>query len=59
MNATTTGLLVGILLAIAATTGGLGGFLLAVILGVVGFGVAGHLSGELDLARMWRARERE
>nr|WP_053205541.1 hypothetical protein [Jiangella muralis] len=59
MNAMTTGLLAGILLAVAATTGGVGGFLLAVVLGAAGLAVAGQLAGELDLAALWRSRERE
>lgn len=58
MNAMTTGLLAGILLAVAATTGGVGGFLLALVLGAVGLAVAGQLAGELDLAALRRGRER-
>lgn len=54
----TTGLLAGILLAVAATTGGVGGFLLALVLGAVGLAVAGQLAGELDLAALRRGRER-
>jgi hypothetical protein len=54
----TTGLLAGILLAVAATTGGVGGFLLALVLGAVGLAVAGQLAGELDLTALRRGRER-
>jgi uncharacterized membrane protein YeaQ/YmgE (transglycosylase-associated protein family) len=52
------GLLVGVLLAIAAITGGFGGFLLAVVLGAVGYLVAGQLSGKLDLVGLLAGRNR-
>lgn len=50
------GIFVGLLLAIAGTTGGWGGFLLAVVLGAVGFLVAGQLSGKVDVAGMLRGK---
>ena len=43
MSVSTTGLLVGILLAIAAILGGFWGFLLAVALGAVGWVVAAQI----------------
>lgn len=59
MKATTTGLLVGLLLGLAAAAGGFEGFLLAAGLGILGLAVAGHLSGEVDLTALWRGRERD
>ena len=50
------GLLAGLLLAIAGTTGGFGGFLLALVLGFVGYLVAGQLSGKVDVAGMLRGK---
>ncbi|MFK5584575.1 MULTISPECIES: DUF2273 domain-containing protein [unclassified Serinicoccus] len=56
MNTATTGLLVGLLLALIGILGGLGGFLLALVLGGVGYAVAGQLSGEVDLTAALRGR---
>lgn len=50
------GMLAGLLLALAVVAGGLLGLLLAVVLGGVGFALAGHLSGELDLNALTRGR---
>lgn len=58
MNASSIGLLAGLLLAIAAVAGGWLGFLLGVVLGGVGLVIAGHLSGEIDLAAVGRGRGR-
>ncbi|GAB3838860.1 hypothetical protein [Kribbella italica] len=44
MNTSTIGLLVGLLIAIAAAAGGIGGFLLALVLGAVGFAAGRYLS---------------
>ncbi len=46
------GIIIGVLLAIAATTGGFSGFLLALVLGAAGYVVVAQLSGKLDLASM-------
>lgn len=50
------GMIAGLLLAIAATTGGFGGFLLALLFGLVGYLVAGQLSGKLDLSALFRGK---
>ncbi|MCA1783268.1 MAG: DUF2273 domain-containing protein [Dermatophilaceae bacterium] len=49
MNIPLSGAIVGILLALAALVGGWTGFLLALVLGLVGYVVAGSLSGDVDL----------
>ena len=56
MSTPVIGMLAGLLLAIAATTGGFGGFLLAVLFGLVGFLVAGQLSGKIDLGAVLRGK---
>lgn len=56
MKASFAGLAVGLLLALAVITGGFTGFLLALVLGAVGFAVAGRLSGEYDLFDKFRSR---
>lgn len=56
MSTPVLGLVVGILLAIAATTGGFGGFLLAVLFGLVGYLVVGQLTGKLDVVAMLRGK---
>ncbi|THV30854.1 DUF2273 domain-containing protein [Glycomyces paridis] len=56
MKASFAGLAVGLLLAIAVITGGFTGFLLAVVLGAVGFAVAGRISGEFDVFDRFRGR---
>lgn len=43
------GAIVGILLALAALIGGWAGFLLALVLGLVGYVVAGAISGDVDV----------
>jgi uncharacterized membrane protein YeaQ/YmgE (transglycosylase-associated protein family) len=57
MNIPFNGAIVGILLALAAVLGGWTGFLLAVVLGVVGYVLAGSLSGDVNL-RALAGRER-
>ncbi|MGJ0118812.1 DUF2273 domain-containing protein [Williamsia sp. MIQD14] len=57
-NNATIGLIVGLLLAIAATTGGFGGFILAVLLGAVGLAVGLHRDGTIDLSGLLRSRNR-
>ena len=54
----TIGLLVGILLAIAATTGGFGGFILALVLGAVGLSIGLQRDGVIDLGSLLRSRNR-
>lgn len=58
MTMSTTGLLVGLLLAIAAACGGLVGFLLAVVLGAVGYALGAHRDGDIDLTALGRGRQR-
>lgn len=52
MSLTTTGLLVGLLLAIAAVVGGFPAFLLALVLGAIGAVVGAHLEGRIDLGTL-------
>lgn len=59
MNATTTGLLTGLILALAAAIGGFTGFLLAVVLGATGLLVGRVIDGELDLSQVMRGRGRD
>ncbi|NHA70136.1 DUF2273 domain-containing protein [Phycicoccus flavus] len=58
MTTSTIGLLVGLLLALAATTGGFGGFLLALVLGVVGFLLGAQRDGTVDLGALVQGRRR-
>ena len=58
MTTSTLGLLVGILLGIAAAVGGFGGFLIALVLGVLGYLLGAHRDGELDLGALLRGRNR-
>jgi len=58
MPTTAIGIIIGVLLAIAATTGGFSGFLLALVLGAVGYLVAAQLSGKLDLAGLLGGKSR-
>ncbi|WP_018180708.1 DUF2273 domain-containing protein [Jongsikchunia kroppenstedtii] len=59
MNSNATiGLVVGLLLAIAATTGGFGGFLLAVVLGAIGLAIGAQRDGLIDLSAFFRRRGR-
>jgi uncharacterized membrane protein len=56
MSVSTTGLLTGLLLAIAAILGGFWGFVLAVVLGGVGWLVAAQIEGRIDLGAAFRGR---
>jgi uncharacterized membrane protein YeaQ/YmgE (transglycosylase-associated protein family) len=56
MKASFAGLVAGLLLALAVIGGGFTGFLLAVVLGAIGFAVAGRLSGEIDVFERFRGR---
>lgn len=57
MNTSMTGAIVGILLALAGIVGGWTGFLLALVLGLVGYVVAGAVTGNVDLSAL-AGRER-
>ncbi|HET7474491.1 MAG TPA: DUF2273 domain-containing protein [Dermatophilaceae bacterium] len=59
MTTSTIGLLVGLLLGVAAAAGGFGGFLIALVLGVVGYLVGGHYDGEIDLGKLVGGRRRD
>jgi hypothetical protein len=58
MTTSALGLLVGLLLGIAAAVGGFGAFLLALVLGVLGYIIAGALDGEIDVSALLRGRGR-
>ncbi len=59
MNATQTGLIVGLILGIAGAFGGFGAFLIVLVLGALGFIVGRVLDGQLDLnAVLGRGRDR-
>jgi hypothetical protein len=49
MNIPLSGATVGILLALVAVMGGWTGFLLALVLGLVGYVLAGSVSGDVNL----------
>ena len=49
MSNTVVGLLVGLILGLAAAFGGLGAFLIVLVIGAIGFGVGRYLDGQLDL----------
>ena len=58
MNNSMAGLIAGLVLGVAAAAGGFLGFLIALVLGVVGYLVAGHFSGEVDLNKAMNGRRR-
>jgi hypothetical protein len=58
MSPTAIGLVVGLLLAIAAVVGGFTGFLLAVVLGGVGWAVGAVIEGRIDLGSLLGGRRR-
>lgn len=59
MTTATLGLLVGLLLAIAAAAGGFTGFLIAIVLGGIGLLVGRYVDGELDVNSIMRGRGRD
>ncbi|WP_170931412.1 DUF2273 domain-containing protein [Aeromicrobium sp. PE09-221] len=59
MNSSTTGLIAGLLIAVAITTGGFLGFLLAIVLGGGGMLIGRQLAGEIDLGDVFAGRRRE
>ena len=56
MNATTLGLLAGIVLGLAAAFGGFGAFLIVLVLGGLGLLVGRFIDGKLDLSQFTRDR---
>lgn len=56
MGKSSTGLLAGLLLAIAIIVGGWTGFLVAVVLGLVGLVIGAQLSGDVDVPTLFRGR---
>lgn len=56
MGKSSTGLLAGLLLAIAIIVGGWTGLLVAVVLGLVGLVVGAQLSGDVDVPTLFRGR---
>ncbi len=58
MNSSTIGLVVGLLLALAAIVGGFTGFLLALVLGALGYILGAWRDGEIDSATFRRGRPR-
>lgn len=58
MSASTTGLFVGLLLALIAATAGFGWFLLAILFAAVGYVVGAHLEGRINLAGLIPGRSR-
>lgn len=56
MSKGSTGLLAGLLLAIAAIIGGWAGFLLALVLGLVGLVIGAQLGGDVDVPGLFRGR---
>ena len=59
MNATTLGLLTGLILGLAGVIGGFSGFLLTLVLGAIGLLVGRVLDGELDLSEVFNAKGRD
>jgi hypothetical protein len=59
MNATTLGLLAGLILGLAAVIGGFSGFLLTLVLGAIGLLVGRVLDGELDLSQVFSGKGRD
>lgn len=56
MRKSSTGLIAGLLLAIAAIVGGWLGFLLALVLGVLGMAIGAQLDGDVDVPGLFRGR---
>ena len=59
MNATTLGLLTGLILGLAGVIGGFSGFLLTLVLGGIGLLVGRVLDGELDLSQVFSGKGRD
>ena len=59
MNATTTGLLAGLILGVAGSIGGFAPFLITLVVGIVGLLVGMVIDGRLDVTSMLgRGRDR-
>lgn len=58
MSTSTTGMVAGLLVALAAIEGGFTGFLLALVLGAVGFLLGAWRDGEIDAGTFRRGRPR-
>lgn len=58
MTTSNTGLLAGLLLALATTTGGFTGFLLALVLAAVGWALGAWRDGLIDAGTFRRGRPR-
>jgi uncharacterized membrane protein len=56
MSKSSTGLLAGLLLGLAAVIGGFSGFLLALVLGVLGLAIGAQLDGDVDIPDLFRGR---
>lgn len=52
MSRTTTGLMTGLVLGLAAAVGGFWGFLITAVLGAIGWAAGAYLDGALDLSRL-------
>jgi len=59
MNATTIGLLTGLILGLAGVIGGFSGFLIALVLGAIGLLVGRVLDGELDIGQVLSGKGRD
>ncbi len=59
MNLSTTGLIAGLLVAVATAVAGFVGLLLAVVFGLIGFLVGAQIEGRLDIVTMLRGGNRE
>ncbi|MDQ3762334.1 MAG: hypothetical protein M3460_11790 [Actinomycetota bacterium] len=59
MNATSIGLLTGLILGLAGVIGGFSGFLLTLVLGAIGLLVGRVLDGELDLGQVLSGKGRD
>ncbi|MBA2638411.1 MAG: hypothetical protein H0U77_00125 [Nocardioidaceae bacterium] len=59
MTTSTLGLIVGLLLGIAAAIGGFSAFLVALVLGAVGYVLGGQFDGEIDLSSLLGGRRRD
>lgn len=58
MTKTTLGLLVGLILGLAAAAGGFWGFLITLVLGALGLGLGAYLDGDLSLADLGHRLDR-
>jgi hypothetical protein len=59
MNATTIGLLTGLILGLAGVIGGFTGFLLTLVLGAIGLFVGRVLDGEIDIGHVFSGKGRD